>query len=537
MTGKTKVAITSLLLALTQGLGGLYGSSYVLAQGPVPIPPPVHTHLVPKAHVTVSANMKRTHHGYPGSVKIRSGRSGRKGSRKPAVPPPPPQNYVHDLSVSTVAPGVLHKVHRGAMYINVLDVDLTKSNLRVQPILAGESFNTLDEVLDQAQKVHAIAAVNGNYFKRDGAPLGTLIINGEWIAGPLFDRTCMGITSDGRVLVDRVNLHGTLTTSNPEAPSIWVNNINQPRRHGAHLIAYTRRWGNVVKMQYEGALVAVNAAGQVCAKDGCSLAVPAGGYVLSDCKEGQIAKLNIGDHAQLSWQTNPADWADVVDAVSGGPVLIRNGQLYIDLKDEHFTKAWTGSQIHARTAVGVTANRHLLLATIEGPHTLYDVAKFLKKLGAVDAMNLDGGGSTTMVIGDHAVTRNSSKFERRVASALAIVPRQHPHQPMSEVVQYQGSLRVSGQEIVPAIIMQSTSTNIDSESLQPSQAERNAAVNSVRMLPPAPAITQSPARSLPSTALKHSIAESKNVTAEPVAQAQDGKSGHFGWMKHLNPLK
>jgi hypothetical protein len=102
-------------------------------------------------------------------------------------------------------------------------------------------------------------------------------------------------------------------------------------------------------------------------------------------------------------------------------MLIKDGHLYLDLKSENFRKSWTGAQIHARTAAGVTADNHLLLATIEGPHTLWDVAKFLHKLGAVDAMNLDGGGSTTMVVHGNTVTRNANSHQRHVASSIAVV--------------------------------------------------------------------------------------------------------------------
>jgi hypothetical protein len=124
---------------------------------------------------------------------------------------------------------------------------------------------------------------------------------------------------------------------------------------------------------------------------------------------------------QVSWQTNPSNWSDVVEAVSGGPILVKDGQVYLDLKDENFRKNWTGSQIKARTAIGVTADHHLILATIEGPHTLWDFAKFLRQMGAVDAMNLDGGGSTTMVVQGKTVTRNANDNQRRVASSIVLV--------------------------------------------------------------------------------------------------------------------
>lgn len=348
------------------------------------------------------------------------------GKKKTAAPPKvlrPPQDELALLSSATLSPGVVHKCHRGALNINILDVDLTNPDIEVKPVMASESFNRLDEVRDQAQKVRAIAAVNANYFKKDGTPLGTLVVDGEWISGPLYDRISMGITDAGKVLVDRMNLHGTIETSNTDVPSIWVNNINQPRRHGTKLIAYTRRWGSHIKMAYAGTLVAVDASGRVVDKSTQVMAIPYGGFVLSDTKSGDIRKLNRGDLCYLQWHTRPQSWADVKQAVSGGPTLIRNGKLFLDLKDQNFRKTWTSSSIHARTALGVTANRHLILLTVEGPHTLWDVAKVLRRLGCVEAMNLDGGGSTTMVLNGKIVTRNAKTPQRRVAASLAIVPR------------------------------------------------------------------------------------------------------------------
>jgi hypothetical protein len=233
----------------------------------------------------------------------------------------------------------------------------------------------------------------------------------------------MGITTNGDVFIDTPNLHGTLETSNTEVPSIWVNNINQPRRRGTHLILYTRRWGSTVTMPAGGTLVAVDASGRVVDKSSKTIGVPYGGFVLSDLHKSEISKLKTGDCVNLDWQAKPERWNSVVHAISGGPCLIRNGKLFVDLKGEHFRKNWTSNTIHARTAAGVTADKHLILVTVEGPHTLWDVAKLFKELGCVDAMNLDGGGSTTMVVKGDILTRNKNSTQRRVAATLAVVPR------------------------------------------------------------------------------------------------------------------
>ena len=334
----------------------------------------------------------------------------------------PPQNFIGNLQSETIAPGVVHKFVRGPLSINIIDVDMERAPVKVQPYMAGATFDQLKDVADHARESNALAAINANYFKKDGTPLGTLIVDGEWVAGPIFDRVSMGIDRDGKVKIDRVSLNGLLTSSNEDVNNVWVNNINQPRRHGTRLIAYTRRWGGFVRTPLVGRLVAIDAQGQVQdSVEATSITIPHGGFVLSDTKDGAIASLKRGDNVNLSWHTRPGDWQDVVEAVSGGPMLIKDGNLFVDLKDENFRKAWTGSQIRARTAIGVTADNHLLLTTVEGPHTLWDVAKFLHKLGAVDAMNLDGGGSTTMVVHGSTVTRNANASQRRVASSIVVI--------------------------------------------------------------------------------------------------------------------
>ena len=294
---------------------------------------------------------------------------------KPAAKPIQPQKFTDSMSSETLAPGVVHRFVRGPLSIHLIDIDMKVAPVKVQPTMAGDSFDRLEDVAAHARENNAIAAINANYFKSNGTPLGTLIINGEWIAGPLYDRVSMGITNSGTVKIDRVSLRGTLTSDNLEVPSLFCNTINQPRRHGSRLVVYTRRWGNFVRMPYEGCLVAVNAQGEVQDKSLNNMTIPYGGYVLSDSKTGDISKLNVGDKVDLAWHTGPSDWHDVVQAVSGGPMLIKDGRLFLDLKAENFRKGWTGAQIHARTAVGVTRENHLLLATIEGPHTLWGVAE------------------------------------------------------------------------------------------------------------------------------------------------------------------
>jgi exopolysaccharide biosynthesis protein len=331
-----------------------------------------------------------------------------------------PEQIAAALKPNAVAPGLVHKSYKNRITVNLLDIDTMRAPIHIRPIMASESFGDLKDVSDAAKASRAVAAVNANYFKKDGTPLGTLIVDGEWVSGPLYDRVALGIDNAGLMHIDKVQLGGILETSNTDAPQIWINNVNQPRRNGAHVVAYTRRWGCNVRMDYPGCLVALNAQGEVVGKDTRTSYIPIGGIVLTDSKDSAIAKLKVGDLTHLTWQTRPDSWQDVSQAVSGGPLLIKDDKVFLDLKAEKFHPSWTGNQIKARTACGVTADNHLLLITVEGSHTLWDLAKLLHCLGAVDAMNLDGGGSTTMVVNNVAVTRGAKSHERRVASAIGI---------------------------------------------------------------------------------------------------------------------
>ena len=335
-------------------------------------------------------------------------------------PCPPIQDLIANLQETELMPGIIYKKGKSSLRLNILDIDITQAPVVIKPIVAPEGATRLQTVKDHTNSSHAIAAINANYFKNTGVPLGTLIIDGDWVAGPLYDRVALGISKSGFLRIDRVGLGGTLQTSNPQVPQLWISNINAPRRNGCHTVAYSRRWGSSVHLQYDGCLVSIDAQGRVLDSDPRDLTIPYGGIVLSDSKDSQLAALQRGDQTYLHWRVTPDAWTDITQAVSGGPMLIKNNNYCINLKAESFRNNWTSNSIKARTACGVTADNHLILITAEGNHTLYDLAHILHQLGATDAMNLDGGGSTTMVIHDSTVNMESKSQERRVAVALGI---------------------------------------------------------------------------------------------------------------------
>ena len=115
-------------------------------------------------------------------------------------------------------------------------------------------------------------------------------------------------------------------------------------------------------------------------------------------------------------------------AVGGGPVLIQNGEINITNNEEIKFVAKAIDDKHPRTSMGYTADGKLILMVIEGrfPNkaegaTLTQEAKMLKEIGCVEALNLDGGGSSCLLInGKQTITPSDKEMQRPVPAVFII---------------------------------------------------------------------------------------------------------------------
>lgn len=315
----------------------------------------------------------------------------------------------------------------GPQWVAVLRVDPRRVELR--PLLARGQVVGRERTSDMARRAGALAAVNGGFFAPDGDPLGGLVIDGEWVSEPLPGRTCLGILDEG-VLVDAVDWRGEVTA--PELV-LRLSGVNRARRPG-ELVLYTPRYSATTRTDPSG-VEAVVAGGVVrdVAFRGDS-AIPQDGFVLSASGEAAVAlqRLRPGHPVRVSLTLQPASqdprWQDVRHVVCGGPRLVTRG--VASPAHEGFPNALRERR-HPRTAVGVAADGSALLVVVDGrwpEHglgmTLLELARELQALGAADAVNLDGGGSTTLVVGGAVANRPSDESgERPVSDALAAFPR------------------------------------------------------------------------------------------------------------------
>ncbi|MGH2348659.1 MAG: phosphodiester glycosidase family protein, partial [bacterium] len=281
-----------------------------------------------------------------------------------------------------------------------------------------------------ARRTGALAAVNGDFYSSGGDPLGCLIVAGVVWSEPHPERTCGGIAADRSLILDRVRFAGTVSTADGTIP---ISGVNRSRGTD-ELILYRPEFDASTRTNQFGAEATVVGGVVTSVTDGQgNTPVPRDGVVLSGhgrARQWIAQRLAAGTAVTIDTRlvsvTGDPRWERVVHALGGGPRLLVSGQI---AGSEGFPRTFTDRR-HPRTAIGVLADGRIVLLVVDGrsPYhslgmTLMELAMELRRLGAVDALNLDGGGSTTMVVHGRIINLPSDENgERPVGSVLLVMP-------------------------------------------------------------------------------------------------------------------
>lgn len=317
----------------------------------------------------------------------------------------------------------------------VLDIDLASCvTLRsVKGSATGVGRRTVSDLLTQlSPEDSASAAINADFFSftPPGIPSGAHVERGRLITGP-GDRPVFMVDSSGRASVGMLRVAGSLFA---DGRSYSVNTWNRPGAGSLNLI--DAAWGAPIDTSVPGQGWRLRPAGSDrYVVLGESLEPPTGNEILlvrGRSVAGSDLSLRLGDSVTLRWRLvlrHP------MEAVGGFPVLVRDSAV-----DEGASSAGSASfrGPNPRSVAGIAADgRRLLLAVIDGRRpgvtagmTLAQTAEFLLALGATEALNLDGGGSSAIVVRDtrtgiaRVVTMPSDPTgERAVGNALAVLNR------------------------------------------------------------------------------------------------------------------
>lgn len=327
--------------------------------------------------------------------------------------------------ITDIQDGVKHirltKYYNGKpVRINLVEVDFkVANNIEVVPALSTqEKLQSRRTITTIAKSGNAIAAINGTYFKpQTGVPLGTLMIDGKIYTGPIYDRAALGIFDDG-FDVARVQLNAEIIG---RGVKIKVDNINQPRMLSTYVLVYTPEWGKYSPYAPKYGMSLRVADGQITKASANPLEIPENGYVISGPKKLLEPLLKDKD-AKLDIKTIP-EWKNVKHIISGGPYLVKNGEVFVDMTAQ---KLGAVGGRNPRTAVGYTSEGNLILVAVDGREgssigmTLMELAGFMKSVGCVGAINLDGGGSTVMYVNGKVVNNPHIKGGIPLSNALVL---------------------------------------------------------------------------------------------------------------------
>jgi hypothetical protein len=356
-------------------------------------------------------------------------------------------------AAEAVAPGVLlyrtadeTLIERaGPIAVSLLKVDPAQAQLAVA--LSNDEVVDSEPVVDIANRRGAIAAVNGGYFNANGEPLGLLKVAGELVSDSTASKGVVVVSRPpaGHQIFtfDQLAAKMTLTfTADGHTWAVPIDGVDTTRERG-RLMLYTPAYHadtdtaptgtewvlegrplHVIAMRPGGGRSRIPRTGAVLSYGGTTL--PPALTALTEDVEVTMT---------TAWKSArglpPETFESATDIVAGAGLLRHGGVVLDDWKAEGLAAdAFTAGR-HPRTLIGIDARGQVWLVAVDGrlPNysvgmTFADLERLSDRLQLTDALNLDGGGSTTMVVKGQVVNKPSDPLGARpVGDALLVVGR------------------------------------------------------------------------------------------------------------------
>ncbi len=326
-------------------------------------------------------------------------------------------NSGHGFAKKDPVEHIFMKDFSGASQINanIIKIDLNNPRIAVEVALALNSTNRKEIVSTIAKREKAIVAINGSFFHSRSSvhsAVGLLMLDGNVISDSGHRRTSLGITEDKKVIIGIPKIKNMIMM--PEiGVNLNLNGINQVRGK-THITLFTPLFGKTTKTNGGGREIIVKDS-RVIGYSMNNAKIPSDGFVISMAKaDSKVAdKYPIGTQVFINSVLN-SPWNRVKTLVTGSPQLLKNGRVYNTYYAEKLQSSIKAP--NTRTAVGITQTNKLIMITVNGRITFNKLAELFKKLGARDALALDGGGSTEMYLDGKNMTPNF----RPVTNAIVV---------------------------------------------------------------------------------------------------------------------
>lgn len=345
--------------------------------------------------------------------------------------------------------------------MHVIQVDLTDPYVSLNA-MGGKSGSVIarQSVTAMAKETGAVAGINGDVFQTastsEGAPMGAMIKSGQLLVSTsqLDGMYAFAVTKDKKALIDAFTFTGNVTATDGTAFALTGINKSayrtEPDKGYSHMNAlyiYTSAWTGAERPMNSSispveALVVDGVVSQVSTDKALDIkTIPSNGYILRGHKGYDSGKfivdhLKVGEPVvsdyQLQSLTDKKVYkeSDFQMMVSGHSLLMNNGEASAFSRD---INGVSGYADRARTAVGYSKDGNTAyLITVEENGgregvSLKELQQMMKALGVWKAVNLDGGGSTTMVarpLGDFAISLAHPTFygttQRLVTNGIGV---------------------------------------------------------------------------------------------------------------------
>ena len=365
-----------------------------------------------------------------------------------------------------LAPGVEYRQfidRRGPLIVHLIRIDLRRSDVELRHVRAHDQLKGRETVSSMVRRGAAtsgrdtiLAAINADFFDlKTGETENNQVISGEWWKGlkvtdspyDTYDNVHIQFAIDAarRPFIDRYILDGKAWAHSGTATPITTVNRN-PSGLPEGVGLYTPRFGattprDTARPTAEAPMIAAGHRGDTLlfvrrgdALPASGSSIPVNGATLAGYgdRAKEVRAMADGDTIRILLATLPrSPFGGSMSLIVGGwPRILRDGDdVALDAATVEGTISRNAEARHPRTAIGFSRDSAtLMLVVVDGRSersvgvTLVELAVLMRRLGAWQAMNFDGGGSTTMVVGGTVVNVPSDPTgEREIGSALALV--------------------------------------------------------------------------------------------------------------------
>jgi exopolysaccharide biosynthesis protein len=349
-----------------------------------------------------------------------------------------PRIIYETTNSQNISSGIKHENLRkftesGWLNINVIRIDLTDEYTELKGLMNPNGIPSRDKVSTMVDKSGAVAAINGDYFNYKPLPssLGTMINDGELISSPIeleWALPTLYITNGDKANIDYLDRKMVATNLN-KGNQVIINTLNKVTEDFSTITLLNKNWGtsSIGNKFHQDLTEVLIVDGIVSGKrtGGEAFEIPKDGeaYVLA-VRNTSLNSFEVGDSVNLELSTVP-DLESIKFAIGGGSIILKNGELSLTNINSKGNEP--------RTGIGINKDStELILATIDGRDTSFKgvsqemFGAILRDLGAYNALNLDGGGSTTMAIKPKdeeksvVVNKPSDGGERSVVNAVGV---------------------------------------------------------------------------------------------------------------------